>query len=182
MSDFGSRVGKAIMLDKGIYEEVEADSSALGQATGVVVLSSIAAGIGTYQQAGAIGLVLGLVSALLGWYIWAYLTYFIGAKLLPESQTEADHGQLLRTLGFASAPGLFRVFGIVPLLGGVVMFVASLWMLAATVIAVRQALDYTSTARAFGVCLIGWLIQMLLVGLVYFVFGGYSQVQQVLAF
>ncbi|MFP4417633.1 MAG: YIP1 family protein [Chitinivibrionales bacterium] len=177
MSDFGSRIGKAIILDKDIYEEVEADRSALGQATGVVVLSSIAAGIGTYQEAGAAGLLLGLVSALVGWYIWAYLTYFIGAKLLPEAQTEADHGQLLRTLGFASAPGLFRVFGIVPFLGGVVILVASIWMLMATVIAVRQALDYTSTFRAFGVCFIGWLIQIILVGLVYYFLGDFAQMQ-----
>ncbi len=175
MSDFGSRVGKAIMLDKNIYEEVESDTSALGQATLVVVLSSLAAGIGTYREAGLMGLIVGMVSALVGWYIWAYITYFIGAKLLPESQTQADHGQLLRTLGFAAAPGVFRLFAIVPLLGGLVMLVASIWMLAATVLAVRQALDYTSTLRALGVCLIGWVIQIVLVGLVYFLFGDMSQ-------
>ena len=100
------------------------------------------------------------LSALVGWYVWAYLTYFIGTRLLPEPETKADHGELLRTIGFASAPGLVRVLGVVPGLGGLAYLVGTLWMLIATVIAVRQALDYESTLRAVGVCLIGWLIMV----------------------
>ena len=100
---------------------------------------------------------------LVGWYVWAFLTYIIGTRLLPEPQTEADHGELLRTLGFASAPGVLRVFGLVPGLQVPVLAITGIWMLVAGVIAVRQALDYTSTARAIGVCLIGWLVQGLLI-------------------
>ncbi len=77
----------------------------------VVVLSSLAAGIGSVGGAGLMGLLFGALSALAGWYIWAFLTYFIGTRFLPEPQTEADVGQLLRTIGFSSSPGLLRVAG-----------------------------------------------------------------------
>ncbi|MCP4622697.1 MAG: hypothetical protein GY850_04100, partial [bacterium] len=79
-------------------------------------------------------------------------------KLFPEPQTKADHGELLRTIGFASAPGMIRIFGFIPGLMQVVFLVASIWMLVATVIAVRQALDYNSTLRAVVVCIVGWII------------------------
>ena len=172
MSTLGSRIARAMRLDAELYEEVENDPSLTGQAALVVVLSSLAAGIGSFGRAGVMGLVIGAVVALVGWYIWAFITYFIGTRLLPEPQTRADHGELLRTLGFASAPGLLRILGVVPGLGALVFFLASIWMLAATVVAVRQALDYTSTLRAIGVCVIGWLVQAFLFGLLFAVWRG----------
>ena len=155
---------RAAKLDVNLYVEVEADKAAMGQAMGVVVLSSLAAGIGSISM-GVINLIVITIVALVGWYIWAYLTYFIGTKLLPEAQTTADHGELLRTIGFSSSPGLIRILGIIPGLTNLVFTVAGIWMLIAMVIAVRQALDYTSTLRAVGVCLIGWIIQIIFLGL-----------------
>ncbi|MCH8285746.1 YIP1 family protein [candidate division KSB1 bacterium] len=170
MADFKDRIIRAAKLDINLYEEVEADKGATGQAMKVVIFSSIAAGIGTISTNGLGGIVLGTIAALIGWYAWAYITYFIGTKLLPEPQTEADHSELLRTIGFASSPGLIRVFGIIPGLTGIVFSVASMWMLAAMVIAVRQALDYSGTLRAIGVCIIGWIIQ----GIIFFFLFGSS--------
>ena len=167
MTDFKERIIRAAKLDVNLYEEVEADKGAMGQAMGVVVLSSIAAGIGTIAQIGVGGIIIGTISALIGWYTWAYITYFIGTKFLPEPQTRADHGELLRTIGFSSSPGLIRVLGIIPGLTGIIFLIAAIWMLIAMVIAVRQALDYTSTFRAVGVCTIGWIIQILLLVLFY---------------
>ncbi len=171
MANLQDRMLRAAKLDVELYEEVEHDKGALGQATTVVVLSAVAAGIGSVGAGGLAGLVGGTLAALLGWYVWAFLTYYIGTRLLPEPQTEADHGQLLRTLGFASAPGLIRVAGIIPGLGAIVFSLAGIWMLVATVIAVRQALDYTSTGRAIGVCAIGWVVQALILGFVYALVG-----------
>lgn len=173
MANFGNRIIRAAKLDVALYEEVEADKSSLGQAMGVVILSSIAAGIGS-TSAGILEMLIGVVVALAGWYIWAYLTYFIGTKLLPESQTKADHGELLRTIGFSSSPGLIRVLGVVPVMREIVFLIAAIWMLVAMVIAVRQALDYTGTLRAIGVCAIGWIIQAVMFGLLFFVFGGFA--------
>jgi hypothetical protein len=100
------------------------------------------------------------VLGIIGWAIWAVLIYFIGTRWLPEPDTRADIGELLRTLGFASTPGIIRVIGIVPVLSHLASVVAAVWTLVAVVIAVRQALDYKSTARAVGVCLVGWLVQV----------------------
>lgn len=169
--DLKDRIIRAAKLDVNLYEEVEADKGALSQAMWVVVLSSIAAGIGTVAQGGVVGILVGTITALIGWYIWAYLTYFIGTKFLPEPQTRADHGELLRTIGFSSSPGLIRVLGIIPGLAGIVFLVAAIWMLAAMVIAVRQALDYKSTLRAVGVCMIGWIVQLIILALLFSIFG-----------
>ena len=158
MEELWDRILRASKLEPDVYEEIEADQAATPQAALVVVLSAVAAGIGNVVNAGIFGVIVFALAALIGWYVWAYLTYFIGTRLLPEVQTQADHGQLLRTIGFASAPGMIRVFGIIPGIGGLFFPLAGIWMLIATVIAVRQALDYTSTLRAVGVCLLGWIV------------------------
>jgi hypothetical protein len=157
-------------LDVNLYEEVEADKQAMGQAMGVVVLASLAAGIGSVGTTGINGLLLGTLAALFGWFIWALITFYVGTKLLPEPQTEADYGELLRTTGFSSSPGVLRILGVVPLLGTIIFVVCGIWMLVAMVIAVRQALDYKSTWRAVGVCFIGWIIQGVLFWIVFSLF------------
>ncbi len=154
-----------------LYEEVEADKTAMPHAIATVVISSLAAGIGSLGALGLSGLLIGVIAALAGWFIWAFLTYFIGTKLLPEPQTKADLGELMRTIGFSSAPGVLRVLGFVPVLGGFILLAASIWMLVAMIIAVRQALDYRSTWRSVGVCLIGWIIQIVLFGTLFAAFG-----------
>lgn len=175
MATFTDRIIRAAKLDPKLYEEVEADSGAMGQAIGVVVLASIAAGIGSIREVGAAGILIGTIAALVAWIVWAYLTYLIGTKLLPEPQTKANVGELLRTIGFSSSPGLIRVLGFLPAIGGIIFFAASIWMLIAMVIAVRQALDYSSTWRAVGVCLIGWIIQALILGALFYLMGGAPQ-------
>ena len=165
------RMIRASKLDANIYEEVEADRTATGQAMGVVVMSSAAAGIGGMTRYGVQGLVGGIVVALVGWFLWAFITYIIGTRLLPEPQTEANHGELLRTIGFSSAPGILRVFGIIPGLFGILNALTGVWMLMAMIVAVRQALDYSGTFRAVIVCLIGWIVQVALVIMLYVLVG-----------
>ena len=177
MASITDRMIRAAKLDVNLYEEVEADKGAMGQAMGVVVLSSIAAGIGTVGTTGIMGLVLGTIVALVGWFIWAFLTYYIGTKLLPEPQTKADYGELLRTIGFSSSPGVLRVFGIIPMLGNILNFICGIWMLVAMIIAVRQALDYKSTWRAVGVCLIGWIVQFIIFAIFFWLAGGVEALQ-----
>ena len=168
---YANRIIRAAKLDIHLYEEVEADTTATSQAVGIVVLSAIAAGVGA--RSGEFGgIIIASVGALISWYIWAYLTYWIGTKFLPEPQTHATHGEVLRTIGFSSSPGLLRVLGVIPGLRGIVFLVAGIWMLAAMVIAVRTALDYQSTWRAVGVCVIGWVVQGIVLALVLSLFGG----------
>jgi len=160
LATFTDRIIGAARLEVRTYEEVEADASATSQAMGVVLLSSAAAGIGSVGlgAGGLGGVVVGGVGALVAWVAWAFLTYIIGTRLLPTPQTRADLGELMRTLGFAQSPGLLRIFGSIPVMGPLILGIVSIWMLVAMVIAVRQALDYTSTWRAVGVCLVGWVV------------------------
>ena len=160
MASLTERMLGAAKLDAATYEEVEADATATPQAMLVVVVASLAAGVAVLRVVGIGGLLMATLASLIGWYIWAFITYFVGTRILPGPKTQADVGQLLRTIGFSATPGLIRVFGIVPGIGWVVDVVASIWMLVAMVVAVRQALDYDSTARAVGVCLIGLLFNL----------------------
>jgi len=156
MTPFHRRMLGAALLDAEIYEEVEADRSATPQAFAVVVLSALSAGIGSIENGGLPGILWSTLAALVGWYVWAWVTYLIGTRLLPTPNTVSDHGELLRTLGFSSAPGLLRILAVIPSIAGPVFLLCTLWMLVSMVIAIRQALDYTSTARALAVCAIGF--------------------------
>ena len=169
-SVFVNRIIRACKLDVSLYEEVEADKTATFQAALVVILSSLAAGVGAISL-GASNFLMAPILSLISWYVWAYLIYIIGAKLFPEPNTKADHGQLLRTIGFSSAPGLIRIFGFTPDLMSITFIGAGIWMLVAMVIAVRQALDYQSTWRAVGVVVIGFLIQSIVLIMLLRIFG-----------
>ena len=152
-------------LDIAVFEEIEADPRATRQAMFVVVLSSAAAGIGLTSSVYDAPVVTRVVLALLLWVFWAALTFAIGLYLLPEPQTATSVGELLRTIGFAASPGALRIFGFVPVIGRTVYAIATVWMLVAMIIAIRQALDYRSTARAVVVCLIAWVIAVALAAL-----------------
>ena len=161
MTSFTDRMIGAAKLDVRIYEEVEGDTNATGQAMGVVLLAALANAIGS--GLGGLGpfVVVG-IGALIGWAISAFTIYIVGAKLWPESQTRADVGELMRTMGFAQAPGLLRVLGSLPGVSSFVLFGISIWLLVTMVVAVRQALDYSSTPRAVGVCLVAQFLSGLL--------------------
>jgi hypothetical protein len=157
---FLGRVVGAAALRAATYEEVEADRTATAQAVVVVLLSGLAAGVGARGFGGGrpSDIAFFALLALATWAAWALLTYQLGARVMPGRQTQADVGELLRTLGFASAPGMLRVVGVVPELTRAVFVIAAVWMLLAMIVAVRQALDYGSTRRAVVVCVVGWAL------------------------
>jgi hypothetical protein len=159
-NSFLQRLIGAAALDTAIYEEVEADKGATGQAVMVIILSSLAAGVGSRGLGGptlANAAFIGIVT-LMSWAAWALLTLQIGGRLLPEPETRVDVGELLRTTGFAATPGILRVFGLLPGVTVPAFVITAVWMLVAMIVAVRQALDYRSTARAIAVCVIGWAL------------------------
>lgn len=159
---FTQRVKGVLILDAMTFEDIEADTSANGQALLVVIAASVAAGLGAGMRLGVTGLLRETVGALAGWVMWAAVTWVIGSKLLPEPQTRTDMGELLRVIGYAYAPNLFGFFAFIPALGVVVSTIVACWLLATTIVAVRQALDYVSTVRAAGVVFIGWLVFVLI--------------------
>ncbi len=165
------RMIRVCRLDVHMFEEVEADTSATRQALSVVALVALATGIASLGTTGLSGLFVGVVVSIAGWAIWAWILYLIGTKILPSHETHADWGQLARTVGFAQSPGVFRVLGVVPVVGGIIFLVVSVWMLVAMVIAVRQALDYTSTWRAIGVVLLSFIPYLVLMTIAFALLG-----------
>jgi hypothetical protein len=159
---FVHRLFGATALDVATYEEIEADRTATPQAVAVVLMSAAAAGIGARgfgadQQIPLVGVA---IIALLAWSAWAVMTLHIGGRMFPEPATKVDLGELLRTLGFASAPGILRVFGLIEPLAEPMFILTAIWMLLAMIVAVRQALDYTSTLRAVAVCTFGFTLAL----------------------
>jgi hypothetical protein len=163
----------ASRLDVNLYEDVEADTKANRQALSVVFIASIATGIGTGISGSVLngalwflwGLLVGVTTSIIGWLAWAFITYWIGKTIFKGPQTEVTYGQMLRTLGFANSPGILRIFSFVPFVGGLIAFVATVWVLIAGIVAIRQALDF-STWRAIGTAFVGWLVYVLLIFLI----------------
>jgi hypothetical protein len=166
MGLFVYRLLGAATLDSAMYEGIEADRTVTVQAVAAVVLASLAAGIGAGDWLGARPATLAGVSALalITWAAWAMLIFQIGTRVLPGPETSADWGQLLRTTGFASAPGLLQVFGLIPQGRALVFGVSVAWMFVAMVVGVKHALDYDSVTRALAVCGVSLL---LIVGLAF---------------
>jgi hypothetical protein len=154
MMTFMYRLMGAAMLDAGTYEQVESDRRATWQALAVVLLASVAAGLGARMQlwTGVQGFAQATALALVVWIAWAVLAVQIGSRFMPQRQTHSDTGEMLRTLGFAATPGLLQVFGMIPGLRLPVFVITLSWMFAAMVVALRHALDYSSVGRALAVC------------------------------
>jgi hypothetical protein len=170
---FLQRLIGAAALDAAIYEEVEADRMATGQAFLIVLMSSVATGIGVrgLNEQSVASVVFFSIVAVMAWAAWALVTFAIGTLLLPEAETRSDVGELLRTTGFASAPGLLRLLGVLPGVTIPVFVGTEIWMLVAMIVAVRQALDYRSTPRAVGVCALGLVLSLTLAILLGVMFG-----------
>ena len=160
------RMKGAAMLDVATYEEVEADTTATSQAAGVVAIVAAAAAIGGARD-GTGGIIGGLISAFLFWLIAAGLTFLIGTRLFKGTAT---WGELLRTLGFAQSPGVLYVLGIIPFVGGLARFAGAVWILVASIIAIRQALDF-DTGKAILTAVIAWLVPVILMAILATVVG-----------
>ena len=121
----------ALVLDPVTFEDVEADRQSGSQAALVVVMACLAGGfaaVGSSSMTPAT-FALGMAVTLGAWVV-----------------------------GFAAAPGIFLAFGAMRSAAPFAFAVASIWMIAATGLAVRQALDYRSLGRAVFVCVTAWLL------------------------
>jgi hypothetical protein len=167
------RMIRAARLETGLYNEVEADTSATTQALTVVVVAAIAGGIGaaiggalTGRPSGvAGGLIGGVLTELVGWAVWSYVMYFVGTRVFHGT---ASYGELLRTLGFAYSPGVLLIFRFIPFLGGLIVAAVAIWRIVAGFVAVREALDLDSgnTLATIVVGIIAYIIVFAIVGLV----------------
>jgi len=169
MNRFFIRAWRAARLDSSLFDEVMADAKAMTQSIIVVFLYGAAVAYGTFGRAGVAGINSAIFITLIGWYIWAFSTYFAGVRLFPETRTTGDRKAFMRAMGFASAPGWLRLLGLLPDLGGVIFAGASIWMLVAAVVAVKKALNYESTYRAAAITVVCWVLSTLFQGLLYII-------------
>ena len=165
---------KAITLDVAFYEMVESDKSLTNQALMTVILVSIVQGI-IIGSLNPIILAQGALGSVVRWIIWSMFIVFVGTKILPEPTTSSNTGELLRVLGFASAPSLLYALKIFPFIGGLVELAVPFLQIAAFTVAVRQALDFQSTVRAVGVSIVAMILMMislmLFIGFTWFFIG-----------
>ena len=163
--DYLQKLYRAIILDIELYEEVEADKTLTRQAMMTVAIVAIIESIfhlGSEDSIIIIGSIEAALGSIIRWALWAFLIAFVGTRILPEPETDSDTGELLRTLGFAYAPGIFYIFSSVPIIGFFVQLVVPFWQLASMTVAVRQALDFSSTTRAIGVCVVAFVLAMII--------------------
>ena len=159
-----SRMIRAAQLQESLYEEVERDRGASGQAAQVVLIAAAAGAIATLISSPSVrgigAALLSIALAVVGWVIWSYLTYWVGTTFFKTEQTRVTPGEMLRTIGFSHAPGVLRVFTFIPVLGALIALVVGIWQLVAGVIAVRAAMDF-DTGRAIATVVVGWLVQFI---------------------
>jgi predicted Kef-type K+ transport protein len=165
MALFIRRFIGALVLDAGAYEDIESDRRAGAMSMAVVALTCAAGAFAAMNvsESGVPGFAAAMALTIGGWMVWASLISAIGTRMLPEPETKSNPRELFRTIGFAAAPGVFYAFAAMPAATPFVFAVVSAWMIAATVLAVRQALDFRSTGRAIAVCVISWLLSIGLV-------------------
>jgi hypothetical protein len=177
--DFGTMINRMIRaatLDVNLYEEVEADTSLNQEALMVVILVSVAAGIGAFLGglislkigAAIIGLILAIVIGVINYYIWAYVTHFVGTNFFKGT---ADVGEVLRTLGYASAPRVLAILSFIPCVGWLIALAGAIWSLVTAVVAIRQALDFDDTVNAIITVIIGWVIIVIIQVVLTVIFG-----------
>ncbi len=172
MASFGERVVGAMSLKASTFQEIEHDTTAMGQAAGVIVLAAVSTGIGNVYYGGVSGIVSGIIMSLIGYAVWALVVWLVGTKVMADPATKADFPETFRTIAFAAAPGVLGIVTIIPILGWVLLFVLWLWQIAAMVVAVREVLDYTDTIKAVIVVVIGWLIQLVVIAILGMMFLG----------
>ncbi len=158
ISLFINRFFRSVKIDPEVFNEVQKDKNATISAAIVVILSSSAAGIGA-ASLGAGNFILAPIFSLISWFVWAYIVYFVGVKLFPDTKTKTTQFALLRAIGFSSAPGIIRVFGFNEDLMTVTFIGAAFWMLVCMIVAVKETLNYKSLWKAFGVVIISWFFQ-----------------------
>jgi hypothetical protein len=175
------RMLRAAKIESQLYEEVEADTSATGQALLAVVLVSCTSGIGSgisaamKGNASAVGFLGGLISGIIGslivWFVFSLLCFWLGTTVFKGPETKSTLGELMRTLGFAYSPGLLNVFSFIPIIGPIIPFATWIWTIIASVVAIRQACDFT-TGRAVGTAIIAAIIPLVIMVLLAMLIGG----------
>ncbi len=160
MATFLERLRLAFTVNSDFYEEIISDPKTQAHSLWVVAIFAMAASFGTFGRAGGTAVNISLFVTLFSWYIWAFTTYYLGTRFFAETDTPKDKKTIMRVMGFASAPGILRIFGLIPHLSGLLFIVSSLWMLYASATGLKKALNYSSMSRAVGLTLASYILSL----------------------
>lgn len=169
-SSIVDRMIGVMKLDGPTYEEIERDRDATTQALIVVAIVAVAGGIGAFRDNGVAGLIGGIVGAIIGWIVFSFVAYFVGTKMIPGKYTAATPGELLRVMGFAQAPGVLSIFGLIAILGPILAFVGAIWGIVTAIVGLKAALEM-STGRAIATGIIAAILSGMIVALLLLPFG-----------
>ena len=175
MDTMFKRIMRAAMLDKEFFKEAEADTSLNQEALTIVIIVSVVGGIGSFISAlmaqsfgrAILALVVTTGLGVANYYIWAYVTHFIGTNMF---KGDADPGELLRVLGYASGPRLLSLLGFIPCIGWLISFAGAIWALVAGFFGVQEALDLDTTETLVTV-VVGWIVVVIITAIVGSVIG-----------
>lgn len=157
MKQFFNRTIRVVQLDTSVYLEIKEDPSALGSAVVLLILSSIATGVGSVE--GYVEKIpMAILTACAAWVIWVLFIYLLGARLFPQANTQTNLSAVIRVIGFASAPGILKLLAFFPAFSGITLFGATIWLLAATTVAAQAVLHYPNLKRAFAISFFGWIL------------------------
>jgi len=166
-----NRILRAIRLDPTVYREIAADEAAMGQAAIIVVIVSLLSAIGSSfgTENGLVSLLVNWITGIVvGWIVWAVLTYFIGSKLFGGRSSTAE---MMRVLGFASAPRLLGILGVIPCVGWIAPIIGWILAFVAGFIAVRESMEF-ETGNAILTVVISWVISFAITLAVGLLLGG----------
>jgi hypothetical protein len=163
------RIMRVLRLDAPVFSEIAKDPAATTQAGIIVVAVSLLSGLGSGFRGHFFSslfweLIAGVV---LGWLLWAVITYFVGTSLFGGKTTVEE---MLRVLGYASAPRLLGFFAFIPCVGRLAALVGGILALVAGFIAVREAMQF-DTGKAVVAVVIGWLVALVLTAVLAPIFG-----------
>jgi len=154
------RMKRAALLEPALFEEVEHDAGATAQAATVVSLVAVAQAVATWRM-GPLDMLGAAAEWLAGMALFAGVAWAIGHRLFHGTATL---GELFRALGFAQSAGILVLLSMVPTVGWLIEALVVVWVLWASVLALRHALDVsTSDAIWTGVLAGGvWLVLVFL--------------------
>ena len=163
------RAQRVMQLQQPVFRTIARDPNATKQAAIVVAVVAIASAIGGADE-GAGGIFVGLIGAFLGWLIYAGMAWFFGTNIFGTPTTVTNWESLLRTLGYAQAPGILSIFGFIPLLGWIAALVGGIWAIVTAIIAIRETLGF-GTGRAIITAIVAAIASAMVAAIIALLFG-----------
>ncbi|MBW4632136.1 MAG: YIP1 family protein [Iphinoe sp. HA4291-MV1] len=161
----------ALLLNASLYENARNTPKTHRLALTIVILAALSHALGSTViliinlaslPVMIVALVIDALSIVAGYYFWTFSIWKVGQWLKP---IDPNYGDLLSPIGFAYAPQVLNFLTVIPLLGRPIELILAVWSLLAVIVAVRQGLDI-STTRAAIICLLGWPLIQIVIGLV----------------